>query len=294
MGSRCEELRLGMSFSRKLFFLLAFMALSLFVNCLTTPMVEKTPTRFVPLFNENDFTGWEGNKAFFRIQDGVVVAGRLDQEIPRNEFLCTKRDYDDFELHLQAKVSREDANGGIQIRSRRVPNHNEVKGYQADIGMQETRSIWGALYDEYRRRKMLAVPNQKKLAKVYKPSEWNDYLIRCEGPRIRIWINGYQTIDYTEPDPDVELTGIIGLQIHSGPAAEIRYRHIEIMALGEVETKNKESRRNANQAVANPKMTPGLAAPLFAAKLMIVSPSSVRKLSYRGGPECTPPPFKHV
>ena len=228
-----------MNSSSKLLCLLALLALSLFVSCLTTPVVEKEPAKFISLFNGTDFTGWEGNRAFFRIEDGVVVAGRLDQAIPRNEFLCTNRDYTDFELRLQAKVSREDANGGIQIRSRRVPNHNEVTGYQADIGMQENGSIWGALYDEYRRREMLATPDQEKLAEVYKFSDWNDYLIRCEGPRIRIWINGYQTIDYTEQDPDVELTGIIGLQIHSGPAAEIRYRHIEIMVIDEVETKKR-------------------------------------------------------
>ena len=237
MASRCEKFRLGINFSHKLSSLITLLALSLFVSCLTTLVVEKKPAKFISLFNGTDFTGWEGNQAFFRIEDGVVVAGRLDQAIPRNEFLCTSRDYNDFELRLQAKVSREDANGGIQIRSRRVPNHNEVKGYQADIGMIENRNIWGALYDEYRRREMLATPNQEKLAEVYKPSKWNDYIIRCEGPRIRIWINGYKTIDYTEPDPNVELTGIIGLQIHSGPAAEIRYRHIEIMAIDEVGTK---------------------------------------------------------
>jgi hypothetical protein len=35
-------------------------------------------------------------------------------------------------------------------------------------------------------------------------------------------------VDYTEADPDIELTGIICLQIHSGPPAEIRYRNLEI------------------------------------------------------------------
>ena len=235
--SQVDGRKLEMNSSHKSLSLLALLTLSLFVSCLTAPVLEKEPAKFISLFNGTDFSGWEGNQAFFRIEDGVLVAGRLDQAIPRNEFLCTSRDYNDFELRLQAKVSREDANGGIQIRSRRVPNHNEVKGYQADIGMIENQNIWGALYDEYRRREMLATPNQEKLKKVYNPGDWNDYLIRCEGPRIRIWINGYQTIDYTEPDSDIELTGIIGLQIHSGAAAEIRYRHIEIMEIDKVEAK---------------------------------------------------------
>ena len=271
-----------MRLNRESLFLLSLVALSVAISCVTTPAVEEEPPAgFVPLFNGTNFEGWEGNLEFFRIEDGTIVAGRLDQQIPRNEFLCTKRDYNDFELRLQAKVSREDANGGIQIRSRRVPDHNEVRGYQADIGRQQTLNIWGALYDEYRRREMLAVAPQEELKKVYKPGEWNDYLIRCEGPRIRMWINGYRTIDYTEPDPDIELEGIIGLQVHSGDAAEIRYRNIEIMELGGVAVKKQETMRNPDQAVADLEMYPGLAATLFASEPMLVNPTNL-DVDHRG------------
>jgi hypothetical protein len=136
-----------------------------------------------------------------------VVAGSLTYEILRNEFLCTKEEYTDFELRLQARSSREDANGGIQFR-------------------------WGALYDESRRRERLAVGEQEGLAKVFRPLEWNDYAIRAEGTHVGIWINGFQTVDYTETDADIELTGVICLQVHSGPPAEIGYRNIEIQTLG--------------------------------------------------------------
>ena len=183
---------------------------------------------FVALFNGRDFTGWEGNLDHFRIEDGAIVGGSMDRGIAHNEFLCTPRAYADFELRLEAKTIGNGTNGGIQIRSRRVPGATEVSGYQADLAIQPTRNVWGALYDESRRRVMLALPDQGALAEVYKPEEWNGYTIRCEGRRIRLWINGHQTVDYSEPDPNIPLEGIIGLQIHSGPPGEAWYRHIRI------------------------------------------------------------------
>ena len=39
----------------------------------------------------------------------------------------------------------------MQFRTKRIPKHHEVIGYQADIG----QGYWGALYDESRRNKVL-------------------------------------------------------------------------------------------------------------------------------------------
>jgi len=183
-----------------------------------------------PLFDGESFVGWEGDLNLFRVEDGAVVAGHLSEEIPRNEFLCTTEEFADFELRLQARSSREDANGGIQFRSRRDPDGSEVVGYQADIGLLGEQNIWGALYDEARRRELLAVADQEELAKVFRPGDWNDYVIRAQGRTIGIWINGYQTVDYTETDPGIALDGLICLQVHAGAPAEIRYRNLEVKA----------------------------------------------------------------
>ena len=47
---------------------------------------------FKSIFNEIDFSGWEGNLDYFRIEDGIIKAGTLKEPIPRNEFLCTTKD----------------------------------------------------------------------------------------------------------------------------------------------------------------------------------------------------------
>jgi hypothetical protein len=181
------------------------------------------------IFDGKTFTGWEGNLDWFRIEDGAIVAGSLKKAAPRNEFLCTTKAYGDFELRLKVKLlgNPAQANAGIQIRSRRVPNHNEMSGYQADMGQQ----YWGCLYDESRRNKVLAQPAADVLKKALKPGDWNQYVIRCEGRRVQLWLNGVQTVDYTEPDEAIEQTGLIGLQIHSGPASEAWYKDIEIVEI---------------------------------------------------------------
>jgi Domain of Unknown Function (DUF1080) len=181
------------------------------------------------LFDGKSFEGWEGNLGLFRIEDGVITGGTLKEDIARNEFLCTTEEYDDFELRLKVKLIGDlaRANAGIQFRSKRIPNHHEVIGYQADMGQH----YWGALYDESRRRKILAGPKLEELNKVLKRGDWNDYVIRAEGKRVRLSINGFQTVDYTETDDSIEQRGRICLQIHGGPPSEAWYKEITIEPL---------------------------------------------------------------
>lgn len=152
-----------------------------------------------PLFDGKTLTGWEGDTGTFRVEDGAIVGGTLQSKIPHNEFLCTKRTFTDFVLRVKFKVLGKGANAGVQFRSRRIPNHYEVTGYQADLG----DGWWGALYDESRRNKAMAKPDSARLHAVLKPEQWNDYVIRAEGKHVRLAINGYETVNYTEREDSI-------------------------------------------------------------------------------------------
>jgi hypothetical protein len=197
----------------------------------STGFAEEKEDGFTPLFDGKTLEGWEGNLEFFRVEDGAIVAGNLKTDIPRNEFLCTKKTYGDFELRLKAKLIGEGNNAGIQIRSQRIPNHHEMIGYQCDMGDAFGRNIWGALYDESRRRKILAEGEQELVKKAFKKGEWNEFKIRCVGPKIQIWLNGQQTVDFTENEENIDRDGLIGLQIHSGKPAEAWYKDLQIKTL---------------------------------------------------------------
>ena len=182
----------------------------------------------VPLFDGKTLDGWEGDLKIFRVQDGAIVAGTLDSKIVRNEFLCTTRTFGDFELRLKFKLLGGDsANAGVQFRTKRIPNNHEVAGYQADMGV----GWWGALYDESRRNKVLIGPDQAKMKDVIKLNDWNDYVIRAEGQHLQLWVNGFQTVDYTEQDAGIDATGVIAVQIHGGPPSEAWYKDITIVDL---------------------------------------------------------------
>jgi hypothetical protein len=182
----------------------------------------------VTLFDGKTLTGWEGNTALFRVQDGAIVGGTLKEKIARNEFLCTTARYGDFELRLKVKLLGGDsANAGIQFRTARIPNDHEVSGFQADMGV----GWWGSLYDESRRKKTLQAPDAARVKALVKTDDWNDYTIRADGSRILLSINGQQTVDYTESDPNIDGSGVICVQIHAGPPSEAWYKDITIQPL---------------------------------------------------------------
>jgi hypothetical protein len=185
----------------------------------------------IALSDGRTFAGWDGDTTVtWRIEDGAFVGGYLDREVPRNEFLASTRSFTNFVLRLKVKLigTEGPANAGIQIRSQRLDQPpNEMIGYQADMG----DGWWGALYDESRRNRVLAKPEPAAVERALKPGEWNDYLIRAEGRRIRTWINGVVMIDYVEADETLPQHGRIGLQIHGGAHAEAWYKDIVVEVL---------------------------------------------------------------
>ena len=186
--------------------------------------------RVVSLFDGRTFAGWEGDTArTWRIEDGALVGGSLSETVPKNDFLSTTKRYANFVLRLQFKlVGTGLVNAGVQFRSERLrePAH-EMTGYQADIG----EKFWGSLYDESRRDRVLLGPDQALMAALVKAGDWNDYEIRAEGRRIRLTLNGRLTVDYSEEDPAIPLSGRIALQIHGGGKAQVSYRNITIVEL---------------------------------------------------------------
>jgi hypothetical protein len=187
----------------------------------------------VKLFDGKSFEGWEGDtQNTWRIEDGCLTAGSLDKKQPRNEFLSTKKDFSDFELKFKCKLQGDPATGfinsGVQIRSERHPDGHEMIGYQADIGDPKH---WGVLYDESRRRKALTETDMTKIEPVLKRHDWNDFTVRCEGPRIQIWVNGVQTADYTEEDKSIPLKGKIGVQIHGNGNTQVWFKDLTLTEL---------------------------------------------------------------
>ena len=180
---------------------------------------------FTPIFNGQNLDGWEGDDLLWVVEEGILI-GR-SPGIGYNDFLAATREYGDFVLRFDIHLVGNKGNSGVQFRSRRMTGSMEMIGYQADAGEQ----YWASLYDESRRRKTLAGPSEDVLAQALKVDDWNAYAVRADGNHIQLSINGVTTVDYTEAEAAIEQTGLIAVQIHSGPAMEVRFRKLRIREL---------------------------------------------------------------
>ncbi|QHV94285.1 3-keto-disaccharide hydrolase [Spirosoma endbachense] len=187
--------------------------------------------RNVSLFDGKTFRGWEGDTVnTWRIENGTIAAGQPGQMAPHNDFLCTTRSYANFVMRLKVRLmgTKGFVNAGIQFRSKRLTNPPyEMIGYQADWGPK----YWGSLYDESRRKVTLVQPDSVQLAKWVKIDDWNTYEIRAENRRIRLYVNGHQTVEYTESDETIPQSGLIGLQIHGAGITQVAYKEITLEEL---------------------------------------------------------------
>lgn len=178
------------------------------------------------LFDGKTLDGWRqiNGTATYRVEDGAIV-GKTSEGSP-NSFLCTTRDYSDFELRLEVRCDPQ-LNSGIQIRSESKPDYRNgrVHGYQVEI--EEGQA--GYIYDEARRG-WLSMDRPE--TDVLKPGDWNEYRIICQGDRIQTFVNGKAIEDLRD---DMTRSGFIGLQVHgiargTGPY-EVRWRHIRLREL---------------------------------------------------------------
>jgi putative membrane-bound dehydrogenase-like protein len=179
----------------------------------------------VSLFDGKSLAGWEirkGEEKWWKIGDGMIVGGSLTEQVPFNTFISSVKNYENFELGYQLRLVKGEGfmNSGMQIRSQRSDKDSEMSGYQVDAGS----GYWGDLYDESRRNIALAKGN----AAAAKDWEWNTYRVRCEGARIRTWINDVLVTDYTEKDPQIPLNGRLGLQTHGGGKVLVQMKDISI------------------------------------------------------------------
>jgi hypothetical protein len=151
------------------------------------------------------------------VEDGEIV-GRTKGDLKKNEFLATEKPYTDFVL--KAKVKFRNGNSGIQFRSKRT-EEGVVSGPQADVA----EGYWGLLYEE-RGRGILERYPKDKAKELVKKDDWNEFVITAKGKHVTIDLNGTRVIDRDDPKFDKE--GIIALQVHVGPAMEVRFKDIEI------------------------------------------------------------------
>ncbi len=195
---------------------------------------------WISLFDGKTLEGWiqKNGTATYRVDDGAIV-GTTAKGSP-NSFLCTKKEYGDFELEFEVKLINNELNSGVQIRSRTEEAKGDqkfgrVNGPQVEIEASgskgaESGYIYGESCGGWMTPKDRLIPRE-----VFRDGEWNKYRILAQGARIRTWINGEPVEDLTDEDKfETHPRGFIGLQVHgvgnSGPF-QVAWRNIRIKIL---------------------------------------------------------------
>jgi len=209
------------------------------------PPAPKPPEGFQAIFNGRDLTDWEGSPDYWSVKEGCLT-GVTDGTLKYNRFIIWRGGtLKNFELRVQVKVTP-GGNSGLNYRSKHRPDLGDgvVTGYQCDVVAAQV-DYNGMLYEE-RGRRILALTGEKVIidgegqpwvvdklpVKEFKPGEWHDYRVLARGNHHQHWIDDHPTVDVIDLDEmNRALEGILGVQVHVGPAMQIQYRNFFVKHL---------------------------------------------------------------
>jgi len=194
---------------------------------------------FVPMFNGKDLTGWKGLvenpvarakmskeelaqkqaavdatvKESWSVKDGAIVFNG------KGNNLCSEKDYGDFELWVDWRITK---NGDSGIYLRGSPQVQIWDTSRLDVGAQVGS---GGLYN-----------NQKNPSKPLKLADnaigdWNTFYIKMIGERVTVILNGVMVVDnvimenYWDRSIPIFPTGAIELQAHG---TDLMFRDIYV------------------------------------------------------------------
>jgi putative heme-binding domain-containing protein len=202
--------------------------------------------RWIELFDGRTLNGWAhmNGSHTFTVEEGAIVGRTVEGSA--NSFLCSTREFGDFELEVEVYVD-DVTNSGIQFRSKTRPvtsgkgwsnTAGRVYGPQVEIRRFQGVGIptTGVFYGEALGTGWLSSEETVKAGHRYhNAQDWNLLRIVAEGPRMRTWLNGHPIDDITREDVyNTHPKGFIGLQVHGitgqGPFV-MKFRKIRIREL---------------------------------------------------------------
>jgi len=187
-----------------------------------------------PLFNGKDLSGWkvtQSDPKRVATKFEVTKEGELSAKNGPGD-LQTEKQFDDFILQLECKTNGKFLNSGLFFRC--MPDAYQ-NGYEAQIQNgylldDRTKPIdygTGAIYRRVAARKVVSNDN-----------EWFTMTVAAKGAHIATWVNGCQTVDWTDDrkandNPRQGLRtakGHLSIQGHD-PTTDLLFRNIRIVEL---------------------------------------------------------------
>lgn len=198
---------------------------------------------FVPLFNGKDLAGWKGlvenpivrakltpqqlaekqvqadakAKTTWSVRDGMIVFNG------KGDNLCTTRDYGDFEMIVDWRITK-DGDSGVYLRG--SPQVQIWDPARKDVGAEVGS---GGLYNNQKN------PSKPLVFADNPVGEWNTFRIRMVGDKVTVYLNGIKVADqvtmenYWDRGQPIFPRGAIELQAHG---TDLAFRDIYVRDLG--------------------------------------------------------------
>jgi putative heme-binding domain-containing protein len=166
-----------------------------------------------PLLHQG-LAGCEGRLDLWSLEAGVLKG--TGKDLTRNEFLVLPGRWRDFQFECEVLLPT--GNSGVQFRST-LATDGSVRGLQADLG----DVWWGSLYDEGGRGVLSRADNTLTGPSLDRAA-WNHLFVSAHGPKIRIRLNGLETVVLRDESPGDRLA----LQVHQGAPMMVSFRHLRL------------------------------------------------------------------
>ena len=191
--------------------------------------IRLKPLGMESLFNGKDLTGWRvvpGHKSEFTVSDGEIqVKNGLG-------FLESEQTWADFIFQAEAQTHAEGLNSGYFFRALRIADGENCNGYESQIS--------NAIIDGDRKNPKdhgTGAIFRRAKARYVVPSDgdWFTTTLITSGPRICVWVDGYQVVDFLDTRPANENprrgtrieAGHISIQGHD-PTTDLSFRNLRI------------------------------------------------------------------
>ena len=200
---------------------------TLIVLLVTLPHANADDSQWVSLFDGKTTKGWTPRA---QVTSFEAVDRELHLLSKKNVWVVSDLQLANFILEAEAKMPDTHINSGIGFRLK--GNSGKPKGYQCEI-MDAIPGKNGGMYGIGTGGWLYPAKGQEaeygeRIKDVMKRNDWNSYKIHCEGPRIRIYVNGKLITDTTH---STNLSGAFGIQ-HHGKGGTMKFRNLRVKDLG--------------------------------------------------------------
>jgi hypothetical protein len=175
--------------------------------------VAEIEAGWISLFDGVSLFGWSIPAASnWHVEDGAIVADSGDRSL-----LLTPFRFSDFELRCKFHLAA-GGNSGLFLRTADGAADPARDTYELNICDSHATHRTGSFVGRHVAENVPAVEGA-----------WHEFRVLCEGPRLQVWLDGTQIVDFTDSSDAVRLSGQLGLQFNQGRAM---YKDVLIRPLG--------------------------------------------------------------